>query len=135
MMNRDYLQAQGFEGFKTVGELIDGAKTLIPAQKGVYLVLRESVSAPQFLTKGTGGFFKGKNPNVSLAELEENWVANTPVLYIGKAGGTSSSATLQKRLAQYLRFGQGASWPLGRPLYLAVSRFKRLGRMLEGFDK
>ena len=109
MMNRDYLQAQGFEGFKTVGELMDGAKSRIPVQKGVYVVLRESESTPQFLKEGTGGFFKGKNPNVSLAELEENWVAGTPVLYIGKAGGAGSSATLQKRLDQYLRFGRGAN--------------------------
>lgn len=109
MMNRDFLQAQGFEGFKTMGELMDGTKALIPAQKGVYVVLRESESAPQYLVKGTGGFFKGKDPNVSLAELKENWVAKTSVLYIGKAGGTGSSATLRKRLDQYLRFGQGAN--------------------------
>lgn len=109
MINREYLLAQGFGGFKTVGELMDGLKTAVPAQKGVYVVLRESVSAPQFLTKGTGGFFKGKDPNVPLAELEANWVTDTPILYIGKAGGTDSSATLQKRLCQYLRFGQGAN--------------------------
>lgn len=109
MMNRDYLQAQGFEGFKTMGELMDGAKSRIPVQKGDYVVLREGESVPQFLQEGTGGFFKGRNPNVSLAELEENWVAGTPVLYIGKAGGAASSATLHKRLDQYLRFGQGAN--------------------------
>ena len=108
-MNRVFLQAQGFEGFKTMGELMDGPRTLIPACKGVYVVLRESESAPQFMTEGTGGFFKGKNPNVSIAELKANWVEGTPVVYIGKAGGSGSSATLQKRLGQYLRFGQGAS--------------------------
>ena len=109
MMNREFLQAQGFEGFKTMGELMNGPSTLIPAQKGVYVVLRESESDPRFLSEGTGGFFKGKNPNVSIAELEANWVEGTPVVYIGKAGGAGSSATLQKRLSQYLRFGQGAN--------------------------
>jgi len=109
MMNREFFQAQGFEGFKNMGELMDGASTQIPAQKGVYVVLRERVSAPKFLPKGTGGFFKGKNPNVSIAELEANWVEDTPVVNIGKAGGVGSSATLQKRLGQYLRFGQGAN--------------------------
>lgn len=108
-MNREFLQAQGFEGFKTMGELMDGARTQIPAQKGVYVVLRESESAPQFLPGGTGGFFKGKNPNVSIDELKANWVEGTPVVYIGKAGGAGSSATLQRRLAQYLRFGQGVN--------------------------
>ena len=109
MMNRDFLQAQGFEGFMTIGELMGGAKTLIPARMGVYVVLRESEAAPQFQSEGTGGFFKGRNPNVSLAELTDNWVEGTPVVYIGKAGGSDSSATLQKRLTQYLRFGQGAN--------------------------
>ena len=109
MMNRELLQAQGFEGFMTMGELMDGARTLIPNLKGVYVVLRESDSAPQFLSEGTGGFFKGKNPNVSIAELKDNWVKGTSVVYIGKAGGANSSATLQKRLGQYLHFGQGAN--------------------------
>ena len=110
MMNRDFLQAQGFEGFKTMGELMDGAKTLIPAQKGVYVVLRESESAPHFLIVGTGGFFKGKDPNVPLAELEENWVAGASILYIGKAGGAGSSATLRKRLV-VLRYVGNAFLP------------------------
>ena len=108
-MNRGFLQAQGFEGFMTMGELMNGAKTLIPMRIGVYVVLRESEATPHFLSKGTGGFFKRRNPNVSPAELNDNWVEGTQVVYIGKAGGTDSSATLQKRLSQYLRFGQGAN--------------------------
>ena len=108
MMNRKYLQAQGFEGFKTMGELMDGARTQIPAQEGVYVVLRESESAPQFLTEGTGGSFKGKNPNVPILELKANWVEGTPVVYIGKTGGGGRSSTLRKRLGQYMHFGQGA---------------------------
>jgi hypothetical protein len=109
MMNREFLQAQGFEGFKTMGELMDGARAQVPAQKGVYVVLRESESSPQFLSEGTGGHFKGQNPNVPISELKGNWVEGTPIVYIGKAGGTGSSATLNKRLGQYLRFGQGAN--------------------------
>lgn len=109
IMNREFLLTQDFEGFKTMGELMDGVKMQIPARKGVYVVLRESGSAPQFLSEGTGGFFKGRNPNVSLAELKDNWVEGTQVVYIGKAGGSGGSATLQKRLSQYIRFGQGAN--------------------------
>lgn len=47
--------------------------------------------------------------DVSIAELEANWVEGTSVVYIGKAGGVGSSATLQKRISQYIRFGQGAN--------------------------
>lgn len=34
MMNREFLQSQGFEGFKTMGELMDGARFQI---KGITL--------------------------------------------------------------------------------------------------
>jgi hypothetical protein len=61
------------------------------------------------LSEGTGGHFKGQDPNVSLSELKDNWVEGTPVIYIGKAGGAGNTATLNKRLGQYLRFGQGAN--------------------------
>ena len=56
---------------------------------------------------GTGGFFKGKNPNVSFETLKKNWVDNAKVMYIGKAGSNNGNATLHSRLNQYLKFGQG----------------------------
>lgn len=107
--DRELLKTLGFEGFKSMSELMAGAKSQIPYQMGVYVILRESNSEPIFMEEGTGGFFKGKNPNVSLSELRSNWVDGTSIVYIGKAGGTGSSATLNKRLGQYLRFGQGAN--------------------------
>ena len=61
---RKTLEAQGFEGFRPIGELMNGVKSVIPAQMGVYVVLREDNTKPVFVTKGTGGFFKGKDPNV-----------------------------------------------------------------------
>jgi len=61
----------------------------------------------EFLTVGTGGHFKGKNPNVPISVLKANWVEDTLVVYIGKAGKDGSSATLQSRLRQYFGFGQG----------------------------
>jgi hypothetical protein len=78
----------------------------IPKIKGVYLVLNPSKKG-DFLTTGTGGHFKGKNPNVSVSELKANWVDDTIVVYIGKAGKDGSNATLQSRLKQYFGFGQG----------------------------
>lgn len=106
MKEREQLKKLGFVGFKTVRELMNSCKD-IPQNMGVYVVLRENESEPQFVKEGTGGFFKGKDPNVSFSELKTNWIDNEPVVYIGKAGGANSSATLQKRLGQYLRFGQG----------------------------
>jgi len=104
--NIDEFKKAGFVGFKSMEELfIDSSQ--LPAVKGVYLVLKIDKNIPSFLQIGTGGHFKGKNPNVLIAELENNWINNTIVVYIGKAGGETSNATLKSRLKQYFGFGQG----------------------------
>ena len=51
------LRAKGFSGFITFQELIKDS-TLIPSQKGVYIVLRENMEKPHFMPKGTGGLSK-----------------------------------------------------------------------------
>jgi hypothetical protein len=99
------IKKEAFTGFKTMKELFND-NSAIPQMKGIYMVLNLS-KEKEFLSVGTGGFFKGKNPNVSIQELENNWVENAIVVYIGKAGGEESDATLQSRLGQYFRFGQG----------------------------
>lgn len=104
--DQDQLQKFGFVGFKSVDDL-NKNPNLIPAQMGVYLVLTKSNQNPKYLAKGVGGFFKGKDPNISMAELQANWVENARTVYIGKAGGITGSATLRSRLKQYLKFGQG----------------------------
>ncbi len=99
------LREQGFTGFKTVEELWKD-KSCIPKIKGVYLVLDPSMKA-DFVEPGVGGFFKNQDPNVSVDELESNYIPNSVVVYIGKAGGMPGKATLHSRLGQYLSFGQG----------------------------
>ncbi|MBN8622857.1 MAG: GIY-YIG nuclease family protein [Flavobacteriales bacterium] len=89
----------GFTGFKTIAELMVN-KNLIPKENGVYLILCLEKEC-KFLEIGTGGFFKGKDPNVNLETLEQNWVNASNIVYIGKA------TDLQKRLNQYFNFGNG----------------------------
>lgn len=103
----DSLRPAGFQGGLNIRELQDTRCRHLPSQQGVYVIVRERPTPPSFLPISVGGFFKGKNQTVSLAELEGKWVAGTPVVYIGKAGGGTSSATLKKRLWQYMQFGQG----------------------------
>ena len=119
MSNLKIYQEAGFEGFKTIRELMDDINA-VPKDKGIYLSLQDSKSMPNFINQGTGGFFKEKNPNVPIQDLEKNWIKDEPVLYIGKAGGktqkkdgtvSNSKATLQSRIEQYMRFGQGE--PIG----------------------
>lgn len=102
----DNIKKNGFEGFKTMQQLFVDSSQLPPV-KGVYLVLNLDKTPPAFLPIGTGGHFKGKNPNVSPEELKANWIEKTLVIYIGKAGSDTSSATLKSRLKQYFGFGQG----------------------------
>jgi len=102
--NKDLVNL-GFKGFKTVKELWQD-KTVIPKERGVYLVLNPQCNKPQFMYPGVGGHFKGKDPNVPLEELKQNHVKDSKVIYIGKAGSLTGKATLFSRLGQYLRFGQ-----------------------------
>ncbi|HCY77641.1 MAG TPA: hypothetical protein DHV28_17150 [Ignavibacteriales bacterium] len=102
--NIEHIKEVGFTGFKSVRDLFSDSSS-IPKTKGVYLILNTE-SKSDFLAIGTGGYFKGRNPNIPVAELKSNWVDNTIVVYIGKAGKDGSNATLQSRLKQYFRFGQ-----------------------------
>lgn len=92
----------GFEGFIPVAQLREST-SILPEEAGVYVVIRKSNAVPQFLEKGTGGFFKGKNPNVSIEVLTDNYVAESKTVYIGKA------ANLRKRVGELLSFGAGAA--------------------------
>ncbi|MBA7514981.1 hypothetical protein ES705_07961 [subsurface metagenome] len=96
----------GFKGFISISELQKDSN-VIPKTKGVYLVLYTAKKVLSFLNIGTGGHFKGKNPNINIDELRKNWIENTIVIYIGKAGSSTTKATLNSRIQQYLKFGQG----------------------------
>ena len=94
------LKDEGFKGFVRVEELM--RNTNLPEdEKGVYVVLYTIGTYPIFLQVGTGGFFKDKDPNVSIEELKANWIDGEQVIYIGKA------TSLRNRLSQYMKFGSG----------------------------
>lgn len=99
---KEKLKDEGFEGFISVKELkLDFDNGTIPKEEGVYHILRLSNDTPRFLQKGSGGYFKGKDPNVSIDELHSNWIDADPIVYIGKA------KELFKRIQQYIKFGSG----------------------------
>jgi hypothetical protein len=98
--------SSGFTGFIRIGELMEKGCSGVDNVPGVYLILRRSVEPPIFLEKGTGGWFKGIDPNVPVSVLREKWVGGTEIMYIGKA-----SIPLRKRLRKYMRFGDGIPAP------------------------
>lgn len=100
------LKGYGFEGFLPIKALRSSTQ-LIPKVRGVYVVMRIKDTAPDFLSVGTGGYFKGKDPNVSVEELQNNWVEDSQIGYIGKGGDPGVKATLNSRIKLYLSFGKG----------------------------
>ncbi|WP_417361112.1 hypothetical protein [Galbibacter sp.] len=103
--NLDDIKKNGFTGFKLVSELWTD-RSSIPKTKGVYIVINPTFKKTEFINPGVGGFFKGKDPNLSIEDLKTNHVDNSQVVYIGKAGNLNGKATLNSRLGQYLRFGE-----------------------------
>lgn len=107
---QENLMRYGFSGFVSVADLWND-RSMIPRVKGVYMVVRQTNAAPIFLEKGSGGFYQGKDPNVSIDKLHKNWVDDTCVVYIGQTGGNRkgqpSSGTLSERIETYIKFGQG----------------------------
>ena len=106
LMSISSLQSQGFSGFVRVADLRSGNQDNIPDAPGVYLVLRDFVSHPDFLEVGTGGHFKRKDPNVPIARLTNEWVEQALIVYVGQSG-SNSDGTLRKRIGQLIDFGQG----------------------------
>lgn len=100
------LKGNGFVGFVKVSEL-RGNTRVIPDEPGVYVVIRDSVDAPEFLAVGTGGCYKGKNPNVSVDILERKYVPDSRIIYVGKASLRKSYKGLRWRIRELLRFGTG----------------------------
>lgn len=71
---------------------------------GVYVVYCPSDIVVRF-KEGTDGLsqYKGRNLIAGIQILQEKWVLQSRILYIGKTGGSSN--TLQRRIRQYVRYG------------------------------
>ena len=96
------LRILDFQGFLIVGSLRHGKMDAVPTGPGVYVLVREGVSAPRFMVSGSGGWYQGNDPNVLVAELLANWVDGARILYVGKTDGS-----LRTRIRTMIRFGEG----------------------------
>ena len=102
----ELIKNAGFSGFYPIAQLWDN-HNVIPVTKGIYVIVQPAGTVPIFLEKGSGGFFKQRDPNAPVTELAGRWIPDCKIIYVGKAGGSSSQATLRSRLKQYLDFGKG----------------------------
>lgn len=96
---RAHLTANGFSGWVSFATL--RSTDPCPDVGGVYVVARVDGSPPSFLTKSCGGWFKDRDPTVSLGELQANWVEGAEIVYIGKAN------SIRRRLREFAKFGEG----------------------------
>lgn len=95
-----------------MGELRRTDLKAVPWYPGVYVIMRDALGPPQFVSVSSGGWFKGRNPSVSLDLLRAKWIDDAYVLYIGKAdAGASRGRGLRQRVREYLQFGHGV--PIG----------------------
>jgi hypothetical protein len=105
LLTRAGMTARGFVGFERFKGI---ALDRVPSKPGVYVVLREKDSRPAFLDRSPAGWFKGQNPTVPVAELEESWPDGAHCVYIGKAGsGNSGGRGLRERLKEFRNYGDG----------------------------
>lgn len=103
---RPELEEVGFEGWIPARNLQSVA---VPkGVGGVYLAYRASNEPPTFLSESPAGTHKGRNPTLSVTDLERAWVPESRVVYIGKASLTPGS-DLRRRAWAYVRQGRGAS--------------------------
>ena len=105
--SRAFLEAEGFEGFFTVGQLHAEACEGLPNEPGVYAIVRESLDPPAFLTKSVAPIYRHEDPTRPVDELTERWVPGAQLLYLGGARGPGVRSLLRQRVKRYLRFGHG----------------------------
>ncbi|MDF3282222.1 MULTISPECIES: hypothetical protein [unclassified Gordonia (in: high G+C Gram-positive bacteria)] len=80
----------------------------VPRGPGVYVVVRGTDEPPVFLDVSPAGHWKGRDPTELVDALQDRWVPESRVLYIGKANvGTSGRRGLRRRLDEYRRYGSG----------------------------
>jgi len=103
----DQIKKEGFVGFRSTADLYE-CSNYVPEERGVYMAIYPDSNQPEFMVKGTGGFFR-KDPNVKIDYLNKRWVNGSVVLNIGQAGGIRngkwSDATLRERITAYVKFG------------------------------
>jgi len=80
----DEVSIAGFSEPVTLVELRETRCASVPAHAGIYLIERELESSPQFRIPGTGGWFKGQDPNCALDIVEAKWVGGVecPALFV-----------------------------------------------------
>jgi hypothetical protein len=102
-----FLTAEGFQGFRTIGQLYaDGCEEL-PNLRGLYAIVRDSLEPPEFIPKSPAAHFRDTDPTIPIEQLERLWVPGAQVLCFARARGPGVRSLLKQRVKRHLRFGHG----------------------------
>jgi hypothetical protein len=102
-MEIDGVDLSGFGEPMTVQQLLADDCRCVTTDSGVYVVLRHSPELPRFLAVSTAATHKKDKPFL-ITDLEQSWLENARILYIGKAAGKKG---LYQRVRQLVRYGTG----------------------------
>jgi hypothetical protein len=104
--SRDALIKRGFTGFVPFAELPSAD---VPTAPGVYVVLRPVSIEPTWAETSPAGWFKGRDPSVSVDEFRSTWVPGAEVLYIGKLATCIGASTSTVDMVRGSESGTGAA--------------------------
>jgi hypothetical protein len=113
VFSRADLEMLGFTGFLRVKALRDQRPCAgaVPSDAvGVYVAYRDSDRPVSFLTASPAGQWRG-DLTLPIADLRKRWVANSRIVYVGKADRPTPTSrnSLRKRVSAYLRYGAGSN--------------------------
>lgn len=105
--SRAELEALGFTGFARTGQLHAERCEPVPDATGVFAIVRDATTAPEFMARSTAPVWRGMDPTRPADELLARWVAGAQVLFVARAAGTGVRGRLHQRIKRLLRFGHG----------------------------
>ncbi|MCH8063345.1 MAG: hypothetical protein IH861_12680 [Chloroflexi bacterium] len=111
MIDKTALEQKGFQGFLPFTQQKAGDLSEVPKKPGVYVVVTPEGWKTEFMDHNPGGKKKGYDPTEDRSKLEQKWVDEATVLYIGKVGGVEyrPDRTLNRRIREFINFGTGKS--------------------------
>ena len=102
------LEAEGFAGFVTIGQLHRSGCAEVPDERGVYVVLVRGDAPHGFLARSTAPLWRKQDPTEREDVLAAHWVEGARLLYVGLAPGPGVRSRLRQRVKRFLRFGHGS---------------------------